>query len=331
MVLFIHQGFSTFIKKDYDLLKKHFEILDFYYPPSKKFGASFQNQFKLFLWLLTHINKANTIFVWFADYHSLLPILFSKIYGKKSLLVVAGYDVAAIPELNYGSFSKPIRAFFAAYAIKYSNFLLPVDQSLAILAKERVKNIKGKIAVIPFGFDASYWFSNSQKEKTVLTVAMIDNFQRIKIKGIDFFTRVAAKLPDYHFMLIGITDHAQKLLDCPNNVELIGKLPLDQLREYYSRAKVYAQFSLSEGLPNVICEAMLCECIPVGSGVGGIPTSIGDCGFILEERDVDKAVELVRKAMNAPASLAKKARQRIIEFFTPEQREEKICALIVAD
>ena len=112
------------------------------------------------------------------------------------------------------------------------------------------------------------------------------------------------------------------------NVQFIKKLSQEELRKYYSRAKVYVQFSLREGLPNAVCEAMMCECIPVGSDKNGIPTAIGDCGFILKQRDVQLAVQLISQAMKAPPALAKKARQRILENFTPLQRETALLSLI---
>ena len=70
-------------------------------------------------------------------------------------------------------------------------------------------------------------------------------------------------------------------------------MPGDELLNYFQRAKVFCQFSFSEGLPNTLCEAMLCECIPVGSNVNGIPKAIGDYGYILQLKDVNKAKELV--------------------------------------
>lgn len=331
MILFIHPGFSSFIEKDYRMLTKHFTVKDFYYQPVKTFGLSFKNQYKMFVWLSAHIRQAKAIYVWFADYHALLPLIFARIFTKKSILVLAGYDVASFPEIKYGSFSNPVRAFFAAYSIKYAKFVVPVDESLALQVKERVKKVTGKIIPIPFGFDPKQWFVTAKKENIVATVAIIDNLQRIKIKGIDFFIRVAEKLSAYRFFLIGINDHSKTLLDWPSNVALIPKVPIDKLRDFYSRAKVYVQFSISEGLPNVVCEAMLCECVPVGLRVGGIPSAIGDSGFILTERNVDKAVALVEKAMNSAPELGKKARQRIIELFAQKQREEKIISLLLGD
>ena len=78
-------------------------------------------------------------------------------------------------------------------------------------------------------------------------------------------------------------------------------------------------FSMREGLPNVVCEAMLSECIPVGFSNGGIPVAIGDAGYILKEKTIESAKKAIRIAMKNE-ELGKAARQRIIKKFPMDNR-----------
>ena len=117
---------------------------------------------------------------------------------------------------------------------------------------------------------------------------------------------------------------SEMLLSKDDTEEILEKMRQNKLVEYYQKAKVYAQFSMREGLPNAVCESMLCKCIPVGFNNGGIPLAIGDCGFVLEERNVDRAVKLIEKAINSPENLGEKARERIIEKFPLENRKIKL-------
>ena len=328
MILFVHTSFSSFVRIDYETLAKHHPIKRFQYRTSKKLVSNAINQIKLLFWLLRHIWKAQFVFVYFADYHSFLPILFARIFRKPSALVLAGYGVTYIPELKYGSFANPLRGFCARYSIENADYLLPVDDSLIEEAKEWVKTFKGEIRTIPFGFDSQKWFCDDEKEKEVLTVGNFDTVQRIQRKGGDFLLKVAEYLPQYRFVMIGVTEQGRQLMNPPSNVQFIEKVTQDELRKYYSKAKVYVQFSLHEGLPNVVGEAMLCECIPVGSNANGIPTEIGECGFVLEQREPRLAAELIEKAMVAPPSLGKKARKRIEREFTPQRREKELLEII---
>lgn len=287
-----------------------------------------QFQSKLLLFLLKNIWSAKIIFVFFADYHSFLPILFSRIFKKRAIVVLGGYDVTYIPELKYGSFSNALRSFCTKFSIENASFLAPVDESLIAEARNRVERIRGQVGVIPTGYNPEKWYCDTEKESIVLTVGPYPTLQRVKLKGIDFLLEVARVLAQYRFIIVGMDEQVKQRLNAPANVQFIERLSQEELRKYYSRAKVYAQFSLREGLPNAVCEAMMCECIPVGSDKNGIPTAIGNCGFILKQRDVRLAAQLIEQAMNAPLDLGKKARQRILENFTPLQREAALLSLI---
>ena len=325
--LFVHTSFSSFVKTDYEILSKRYDITKYQFNNSKNLFKMVFEQIKLKIFLLLNIWKYDFIFCWFADYHSFLPILFGKIFGKKTFLVLGGYDVTYIPDLKYGSFSNPIRSFCAKYSIKNVTLNLSVSDNIKRDALKRVPD--ANIQNIYTGYSKDkFLLNNTEKKNIVLTVGSGDTLQRVKIKGIDFFIEVARKMPDYIFIVVGVGENALKLLkNIPANVEVIGKIKQKKLIEYYQKAKVYAQFSMREGLPNAICESMLCECIPVGFNNGGIPIAIGDCGFMLDEKNVSKAVKLIEKAMNSPKDLREKARERIIENFAFKKREKKILNL----
>ncbi len=329
MILFVYTGFSSIVKKDYDMLHKYFRIKKICYKASKKLIINLLSQIEMFIWLLKNIWSAKFIYIWFADYHSLLPILFGKLFRKKSFLVLGGYDVTYIPEIKYGSFSNPLRAFCTKFSIKNATLNLPVSDNLKEEVLEKIPNVK--IKVLYTGHSKDQFFPlNSLKQRIVLTVGAGDTLLRIKLKGIDFFADVARAMPEYKFIVIGICENALRYLkNIPFNLKILGRVGQNELLKSYQKSKVYTQFSMREGLPSAVCEAMLCECIPVGFNNGGIPIAIGDCGFILKEKNVDKAVELIKKAMNSNKSLGKKARQRIMNNFSIAKREKKLFKLIV--
>ena len=326
--LLVYTSLSSFVKTDYEILSKRYNVTKYQFNSSKKLFKMIFEQLKLKIFLLLNIWKCDFMYCWFADYHSFLPILFGKIIGKKTFLVLGGYDVTYIPELKYGSFSNPIRKFCAKYSIKYATLNLSVSDNIKRDALERVP--KAKIQNIYTGYSKDKFSSNNiVKKNVVLSVGSADTLQRIKIKGIDFFIEVARKMPNYKFIVVGVSEKALRFLNnVPINVEIIGKIEQERLIKYYQKAKVYAQFSIREGLPNAICESMLCECIPVGFNNGGIPIAIGDCGFILDEKNVNKAIEMIQKAMNSSDSRGREARGRIIDNFSLENREREIIKIL---
>jgi len=91
----------------------------------------------------------------------------------------------------------------------------------------------------------------------------------------------------------------------------------------YQESKVIALLSKYEGLPNVLCEAMLCECTPVTTGVCGIPNAQGDAGYYVSYDDEKETKEAIEKALKSKAD-TKEIRNRIKDNFTIEQREKSL-------
>ena len=344
-IILIYPKFSTFVEKDFLSLEKKARVIKYEFHSEKQIFKFTYELVRLFLFLLKNINKTDILYSWFAGFHSLLPAIFSKVFNKKMVIITGGTDAVSIPEIEYGIFyKKNMQYFFTKSSYKLADMILPVNKSLInsvnyyvdkkgvkVGIMHFVKNVKAKIVELPTGYDSDKWiFKEGVKEQTVLTVAGIDNIKTYKRKGIDLFIETARLLKDVKFIIIGVSPDINKMIqkDKPNNLVVHEYIENSLLVNYIAKSKVYCQFSLSEGLPNALCEAMLCECIPVGSNASGIPDGIGDSGFILKERDANKAASLIEKALNAKDSLGKEARQHIINNFLHEKREQSLYKLL---
>ncbi len=325
------------------ILSNQFNVIKYRFEPSKKLFRFIWEMVKISINSLLIIPKCEVIYIWFADYHSFIPVLFGKIFGKKTVVVVGGYDAVHIPMIDFGVFRRnDIRAFCARYSLSRANFVFPVDESLvedvnyfadpsgigiSIGIKHFVKHIRGKIVVIPTGYDPEKWKNKcNKKTQTVVTIGGASDEQTYRRKGLDFLIEAAKYIPDKEIHIIGLHGKMEQVAKsaAPENVVFHGYVDCNKLPELISRHKVFAQFSLSEGLPNTLCEAMLCECIPVGSSANGIPKGIGNTGFVLERKDPKMAAGLLKTALEAENDFGKLARFRIIDHFTIDKRQKKI-------
>lgn len=321
-ILFIYKDLSHFVKKDLDFISHQFNTVPVRSSFPNKIIPFLGVLFRQFFILVKHISRSDVIFCWFADYHSCLPILFSKICRKRSFLVLGGYDVKNIPELKYGSFSKPIRRFCAKYSIKNATLNLPVTESLVDDARRYIENFKFRI--LPTGYDPEAYTYSNQKEKVVLTISITDTFQRYKVKGLDRFVELAKLMPDFKFKLVGVLPAAEYLFkEIPQNMELLPPLAHDILKGIYRSSMFYAQFSRSEGMPNTICEAMLSKCIPIGLKVGGIPDVIGDSGILFDDWKPVQAKQSIEENFENKA-LADSARERVMKLYSIKKREQEL-------
>ena len=321
-VLVVYYGNkTTFIQRDIDILSKHFNVDEISIRKAKDIFS-----------LGKKIKNSDVVFIWFAGKHAGISVFLAKLFGKKSVVVVGGYDAAKVPEINYGLWA--VGSFWdktlAKYALKKANKVIAVSKNLVENLRKYAK-IKREILVVPTGYDYSFWRpNNAEKENLVLTVALINTNKRIKLKGIDLFLKVAKVCPDIKFLIIGVKNEMREEVKKrvkSKNVKILPPLPPSELRKYYQKAKVFTLLSLSEGLPNTLCEAMLCGCVPVVTNVGAMREVVGEHGFIVN-RNEQEICQVIKKAISLYPKVKNLVREKIIKMFPLTKREEKLVGII---
>lgn len=276
------------------------------------------------------IRKVDLTFTWFASTYSAWVVLLTKMFKKKSIIIIGGVDVADYKEINYGIWLSWWKAKLVKYSLKNASKVLAVDPFLIDEAKRLVQYEGQNLVYLPTGYDPEEWFPQGEKQKLILSVGACEDEWRFIKKGFDKLIEAAQKMLDIKFIIIGIS---QELINkiknsIPQNVELITFVNQKDLLRYYQKAKVYCQVSYTEGLPNALCEAMLCGCIPVGTNRGGIPNAIGDTGFVVEYGNIQSLVDALNKALNVPEDYGIKSRNYIIKNFHKSRRESELVDII---
>jgi glycosyltransferase involved in cell wall biosynthesis len=345
-VLLIYAERIAFVREDATFLDEIAELTERPFKAYKNPILLLWELIKQFSYLVIHLRSFDTVYVWFADYHSFFPVLVAKWYGKNSIIILGGYDTMALPQINYGVFQKHnLRRAMVAFAIKWARTLLGVDETMfegqnTYIADEPipvgvsnfVDNIQGNCQVVPTGYDAMRWQKDPtvQKENMIVSIGMVKELKGIQRKGFDFLSKVATHMPQYEFHIIGPSDDCLAMLseDAPDNLVLHGFMAQEELKNYLDRAKVFCQFSLAEGLPNTLCEAMLCECIPVGSNVNGIPKAIDNPALVISKPNVELAEKAIEYAIHTPTLNGEHFRDRMMEQFPKSKREQAIAAAL---
>jgi len=90
-------------------------------------------------------------------------------------------------------------------------------------------------------------------------------------------------------------------LDLRAVVKLFGYV--ENLLKYFNRADVFVLSSYVEGLPNVLVEAMMCECTPVSTDCPTGPREVlqdGRYGYLVQVRDPVAMAAGIEKALESP-------------------------------
>lgn len=255
------------------------------------------------------------------------------------MIIAGGTDCVSFPSIRYGNFYSRLLAGTTAFSFKRTSLILPVHDTLMEYDysyqpddfpkqgyKFFVPGIKTPGKTVLNGYDSEAWYNEREhkQEKSFVTVGSgLGSRFGFQLKGIDLIFELAPLLPDCTFYIIG---GSQINREAPKNVKLLNNIPNEQLRPLLSDMQFYLQLSMSEGFPNALSEAMLCECIPIVSAVGGMPDIVGSTGYILQHKDVHSLYEIVQTALADvnKKEHGKQARNKIKTQYTIEQRQEQL-------
>jgi glycosyltransferase involved in cell wall biosynthesis len=315
-ITFVYPHPSTFIQTDYDILSEEYDVRPVEY---KSKIDILRLKFKL---INTNINIS-----WFVLGHATLSVLISKIFMLRSIVIVGGWDVVYMPEINYGAMRTKSRIRKTKIALKYATKVVCISKSIAEHAKKWTD--RKDMVVIPLGFDSEKFKPEGEKENLVITAGNLKNDITIKVKGLDHFFKCAELLPDIEFIIIG--SHDPDIKDewesrAPDNLKIIDFVPQEELIRYFQRAKVYAQLSFQESFGSALAEAMLCECVPVVTKRGALPEVVGDCGFYADYGSENETVKMIKKALIS--DIGKDARGRIMSEFPLWKRKEGLIKIV---
>lgn len=120
-------------------------------------------------------------------------------------------------------------------------------------------------------------------------------------KGQEFIIRAIKKMRekgvDFEYLIIGGGDTSRLsgvAKDCgvEDLVQFTGPLPHDKILDTIDRIDIYAQPSLTEGLPRSVIEAMSRGCLTIGTKVGGIPELVYP-EYLFKKGDVNSIASIL--------------------------------------
>ena len=346
-IVYIKPANSSFIRGDQQIFEKQFDVKPFLMDQNKNKAIYGLKLLGLFFYLVSNLFRKNVIFIsWFADYHSALMAFGGKLTGEKTVIFIDGQEAVSYPELKKGVYRKKIRGLCVKYGLRNTSLIIANHKSLIYHEnyyynaenphidgiKHYVANLKTPIEIIYNGIDPTKFKRNesiAKQDNLVLTVGTMSQIGDFYNKGFDLFIEAAARNASINFVLIGLNPNYLKWTEENYKVSQLSNLqiipsfcPHDVLNEKYNQAKVFVQASITEGMPNTLSEAMLLECVPVGSNINGIPDAIGDTGIIIKHRKVEELEAGIIEALKM--NTGKTARQRVFDQFSIRLREEKI-------
>jgi len=265
---------------------------------------------------------------------AVLPILLAKLIGKKVVPFIAGNPLMCIcpdKSLSKVCISKILKLILSI--VYYLSDKIVVESSGLIRWLDLYPYLN-KIIIRPTFVDTSI-FKPSTKIPERHMVGYIGMLSKSKgvIQFVEAIPSIILKRPKLNFIICGYGpcyQDVKKIIEdkrLREKVKLTGWVNNSRIPNYLNKLKLLVLPSRSEGLPNIILEAMACGTPVLAAPVGAIPDVIkeGETGFLLKsinpEHIANRIVKLITN-IKLLEEVSTKAHNYVRENFSYERAME---------
>lgn len=289
-------------------------------------------ELKLSYQLLKIIKKVDIWIFFIGGDTIMLPMLTAKLFRKKVVLVFVGSSVQTHKSAGDNLFklleiSSKINCTLSNRIILYSKNLIN-EFNLGKYKKKIYIAHEHYLDFNKFKIKKRYddrdnlvgYIGRLSEEKGVFNLIKAIS-QLLKIRN------------DIKFIFIGDGDAREKIEKylienkLHNKVIMKGWILNEKLPDYFNELKLIVLPSYTEGLPNVLLEAMACGTPVLTTSVGAIPdiTKDGETGFLMENNSPECIVANIQRALNHPAlpAITDCAKNLVNNDFTFEAAVER--------
>lgn len=282
-------------------------------------------------WKLMKLRKNVDLWIFFIGGEGLvLPILTVKVLRKNVAIASAGsgFKVARAQEDPLTT----VNALLQSVTYRLSNRIIIYSEKL--VEEHGLQRYRHKI------FIAHEHFLDFDKFKIIKQFDERENLTGYigslgKAKGVLHLLQAIPNVLDSEnevkFLIGGDGQLRPQVEECASKldgkVKFVGWISHDELPEYLNQLKLLVLPSYTEGLPNIVLEAMACGTPVLATPVGAIPDIIKDCetGFIMENNSPECIVQNIIRALNHPnlEQIAQNARVLVEREFNFEKAVER--------
>jgi len=256
---------------------------------------------------LAKLSRSVDLYIFFMEDSPGFPLLIVKSLRKNVLLL--------IPSATTQTYNSPISKLLTA--LKYLSYAFSdciVVYSTNIVKQWGLMRYQNKLL---FGHEHFMDFNNfrictafKNRKKLVGYIGRLSSE-----KGVENFLasipNILKHLPDQNFLiggsgeLLDLIEFQLKKMNLQQKVTLTGWINHDAMYAYLNQFSLLVVPSYTEGLPNVILEAMACGTPVLASPVGAVPDIIqnGVNGFLLQSNQPQDIANEVISLLNQPALL----------------------------
>jgi glycosyltransferase involved in cell wall biosynthesis len=277
--------------------------------------------------------KSISTWVFFLDSHAfILPVIVAKILGNRIVFPLAASIKGSAKAQN--NWLSNLLVSFESITFNYADYIILYSESL--ISEWDLDSYSNKILVAHRHFlDFDTFTVTTPLPDRAPLIGYVGRLSGEK--GVQHFAQalpaILSDRQDLH-VLIGGDGQLKETIEVSlqeqaltARVDLPGWISHDDLPRYLNQLRLLVLPSYTEGLPNIMLEAMACGTPVLATPVGAIPDVIidGKTGFIMENNSPECIAENVIRALSSPdlEQIAEDGRRFVEENFTFERVVER--------
>ena len=264
-------------------------------------------QLRITKWMLTDSSDVGSWVFFIGGDGLVIPLIASRLTGRRTILMFTGSG--SLTQRAYKDPLEELTRTISFLACSLSNKIVLYSQRLK--SEWKLERYSSKITIANHHFPDYDMFRVRKRfvnrENTIGYVGRLS-----PEKGVMNLIRAVPDLmssrPDVRLIIAGDGPCRKAILDLLNEqglekkVSVLGWVPHDQLPELLNELRLIVMPSSTEGLPNVMLEAMGCGTPVLATAVGAIPDVIEDgrTGFLMETNSPECILRNILRAVDSP-------------------------------
>ena len=181
-------------------------------------------------------------------------------------------------------------------AFELADILLCPSEWVADGVRDFAPEHAHKIRIVPYGSSVTVAETINTPEPNQVLFAGRDPLR----KGLHYLAEAAYLLRkdglSIDVRVAGVSSDEIDWIEHREELNCLGKIPMEQMKEEYAKASVFVLPSLSEGQAGVLLEAMACGCAVVATKESGVDFEQG-CGVMVPAKDALALAEEIKKVI----------------------------------
>ncbi len=275
------------------------------------------------------------------------PSIYSALalFGKKKSKFIICEESSSMAPISF------FRRLLFYLSTLFADYLVPNSFNEAKLIK-KIPGRSNKVHSIWNGYDLSltpFYFNENHNYRGINKLLVVGRIAYPKngmslLKAISLFYERNGWIPEIHW--VGRSDNDSRSKKMKDEMDIFLSMhpkikkkwhwrgTVDDVREYYNSCDALIHVSIYEGLPNVICEAMLTGCFVIASNVCDHPLLIGDNqrGLLCDPDSPQSICDAIESLNNMDGRLKKDIIKNAREFseieFNRDNMIKKYVSLI---